>query len=92
MIILVVRDNIEVDTRDDHGCSLLSYATQSWHDAEAVVKILLTWDDIEVDTKDDHGRSLLSYAIIHFAWISLFYLTLPLLSSAAPIINAASES
>ena len=60
--IIVARDNIEVNTKDNHGCLPLSYATQSWRDAEAVVKILLTRDDIEVDTKDNRGHSPLSYA------------------------------
>ena len=32
----------EVDTKDDHGCLLLSYAAQYWR--EAVVKILVVWD------------------------------------------------
>ena len=56
-------DDVEVDTKDNHGHSLLSYATE--HVNEAVVKILVAWDDIEVDTKDDHGRSPLSYAAEH---------------------------
>ena len=59
---IVARDNIEVNTKDNHGHSPLSYATQSWHDAEAVVKILLMQDNVEVDTKDDCGCLLLSYA------------------------------
>ena len=61
--ILVMRDNIKVNTKDDHGRSPLSYAAE--HVNQAVVKILVAWDDVEVDTKDDHGRLPLSYAAEH---------------------------
>ena len=57
---LVVQDNVEVNTKDDHGHLLLSYATK--HGNEVVVKILLGWDNIEVDTRYEAGRTLLSYA------------------------------
>ena len=59
---LVARDDVEVNTKDDsdHGCLLLSYATE--HGNEAVVKILLGQDDVEVDTRYEAGRTLLSYA------------------------------
>ena len=52
-----------MDTKDDHGCLLLSYTAKEGH--EPVVKIFVTWDDIEVNTKDNHGCSLLSYAAEH---------------------------
>ena len=61
--ILVMWDNVEVNTKDDHGRLPLSYATK--HVNQVVVKILVAWDDVEVDTKDDHGRSPLSYTAEH---------------------------
>ena len=61
-MMLVVQDDVKVNTKDDsdHGRSLLSYATE--HGNEVVVKILLGWDNIEVDTRYEAGRTLLSYA------------------------------
>ena len=61
-MMLVVWDNVEVNTKDDsdHGHSPLSYATE--HGNAAVVKILLGWDNVEVDTRYEAGRTLLSYA------------------------------
>ena len=60
-MILVARDDVEVNTKDDsdHGRSPLSYATE--HGNEAVVKILLGRDDVEVDTRYEAGHTLLSY-------------------------------
>ena len=53
-------DDIEVNTKDKAGRSLLSYAVQ--HGCKAVVKILVVQDDVEVNTKDTCGCSPLSYA------------------------------
>ena len=58
--ILVTRDNVEVNTKDDHGRSPLSYAAE--HVNQAVVKILVAQDDVEVDTRYEAGCTLLSYA------------------------------
>ena len=55
---LVVQDNVEENTKDDHGQLLLSYATE--HGNEVVVKILLRWDNVKVNTKDWWGFSPLS--------------------------------
>ena len=49
---LVTWDDIKVNTKDNHGCSLLSYATE--HGNEVVVKILVAWYEV--------GHMLLSYA------------------------------
>ena len=61
-MMLVAQDDVKVNTKDDsdHGCSLLSYATE--HGNEVVVKILLRRDDVKVDTRYEAGHTLLSYA------------------------------
>ena len=56
VMLLAARNDVEVDTKDRHGRSPLSYAAN-----EAVVKLLVA-RDVEVDTKDNHGRSPPSYA------------------------------
>ena len=63
MKILVMRDDIEVNTKDKTGCSPLSYATENQH--EAVVKILVagTTSRWTLDTKDSDGHSLLLHAV-----------------------------
>ena len=48
VLVLPWRDNVKVDTKDDHGRLPLSYTTE--HGNQAVVEILVTWDDFEVDT------------------------------------------
>ena len=63
MLPCLATDDVEVDTKDDHDRSPLSFATEEGH--ELVVKIFVIWDDVEVNTKDDHGRSPLSYAAKH---------------------------
>ena len=59
VMLLVMWDNVKVDTKDDHGYSLLSYAAE--YGCEVVVKILVGWDEVQVNTKDDHGYSPPSY-------------------------------
>ena len=61
-MMLVARDDVEVNTKDDsdHGRSPLSYTTE--HGNEGVVKILLRRDNVKVDTRYEAGRTLLSYA------------------------------
>ena len=61
--ILVAQDDVKVNTKDETGCSPLSYTTENRH--EAVVKILVTgtmsrWT---LDTKDSDGHSLLLHAV-----------------------------
>ena len=41
--LIVVRDDVELNSKNKDGCLLLSYAAQYWR--EAVVKILVVWDE-----------------------------------------------
>ena len=79
---LVVQDNVEVNTKDDHGHLPLSLSTK--HGNEVVVEILLRQDNVEVNTKDRWGFLPLSYAAedrckvhnsiaVYAAMVSLFY-------------------
>ena len=56
MKILVAWDDVEVNTTDSEGRSLLLQAVEEGH--EAVVKLLVARDDVEVNTKDETGRCL----------------------------------
>ena len=51
------QDNIEVDSKDEDGCSPLSYAIEEGH--KAVVNMLVMQDNIEVKTKGKVDRTLL---------------------------------
>ena len=57
--ILVARDDVGVNTKDQDGRSPLSYVDECG--SEAAVKMLVSRDDVEVNTKDETGRSPLSY-------------------------------
>ena len=48
--LLVARDDVEVDSKDEAGRSPLSYAAENGH--EAVVKILVARDNVEVDSSE----------------------------------------
>ena len=52
---LVSRDDVKVNTKDEAGRSPLYYTVEEGH--EPVVKLLVTWDDVEVDSKDNQARS-----------------------------------
>ena len=54
--IIVAHDDIEVNTKDQDGCSPLSYVDE--YGNEAAVKMLGSRDDVEVNTKDETGRCL----------------------------------
>ena len=60
MKIPVARDDVEVNTKDEDGHTLLSYAAKEGH--EAVVKLRVARNDVDVNSKSEDGRSPLSYA------------------------------
>jgi ankyrin repeat protein len=51
--LLVERDDVETDSKDNDGRTPLSRA--AWGGREAVVKLLLERDDVEADSKDEYG-------------------------------------
>ncbi|KAI7204216.1 hypothetical protein KC324_g866, partial [Hortaea werneckii] len=57
---LVDTKQVEVDSNDNYGQTLLSRAAKGGH--EAVVKLLLDSKQVEVDSKDKDGRTPLSWA------------------------------
>ncbi|KAI9781824.1 MAG: hypothetical protein M1816_002174 [Peltula sp. TS41687] len=58
--LLVERDDVDADSRDNSGPTPLSGATENGH--EAVVELLLARNDVEADPKDENGRTPLSWA------------------------------
>ena len=58
--LLVERDDVEADSKDDGGWTPLSLA--AWNGHEAVVKLLVERDDVEADSKDNDGRTPLYQA------------------------------
>jgi ankyrin repeat protein len=58
--LLVERDNVEADSKDRDGQTLLSLAAERGH--EAVVRLLVERDDVDPDSRDDEGRTTLFYA------------------------------
>jgi ankyrin repeat protein len=58
--LLLDRDNVVVDSRDDDGITPLSWAARSGH--ETVVKLLLDRDDVVADRQDNLGRTPLLWA------------------------------
>ncbi|KAI9845534.1 MAG: hypothetical protein M1838_001702 [Thelocarpon superellum] len=58
--LLVDRDDVEVDSKDQSGQTPLSWAARGGH--EAVVKLLVDRDDVEADSKDYYGQTPLSWA------------------------------
>jgi hypothetical protein len=52
--LLVERDNVEADSKENHGQTPLSRAAADGH--EAVVKALLARDDVGLSFKDNYGR------------------------------------
>lgn len=60
MKLLVERDDVKADSKDEEGRTPLWLAAESGH--EQVVKLLVERDDVEADSKDKEGRTLLSLA------------------------------
>lgn len=58
--LLVERDDVEADSKDNDGRTPLSRA--AWGGREAVVKLLLERDDVEADSKDEYGWTPLWWA------------------------------
>jgi ankyrin repeat protein len=53
--LLVRRDDVEADSKDEDGRTPLSWAVEGGH--EAVVKLLVERDDVEADSKHSRGRT-----------------------------------
>jgi hypothetical protein len=58
--ILVGQDDVEVDSTDTDGRTLLSWAAGIGQ--ETIVKLLVDRSDVETDSKDSSGRTPLSWA------------------------------
>jgi ankyrin repeat protein len=59
---LIDGDDVEADSKDNDGSTLLSWAAYSGH--EVVVKLLADRDDIDADSKDNRGRTPLSLMFV----------------------------
>jgi ankyrin repeat protein len=59
-LLLIMQNNVEVDSKDSVGGTPLALAAESGH--EAVVKLLLAHDNVDVNSKDRNGHNLLSLA------------------------------
>ena len=58
---LLIANGAELDSRDQEGRTLLSYAAEIRH--EAVVKVLLAHKDVKTHSLDFSGRTPLYYAM-----------------------------
>jgi hypothetical protein len=59
--LLVEREDVEADSKDNHNQTPLSWAAENGH--EAVVRLLVEREDVEADSKDMiYGRTPLSWA------------------------------
>jgi ankyrin repeat protein len=58
--LLVEREEVEADSKDEDGRAPLSYTAVRGH--EAVVKLLVERDEVEADSKDEDDWTPLSYA------------------------------
>src|SRR5947199_3234073 len=59
--LLLAKDGVGPDSKDEYGRTPLSWAARNGH--EAVVKLLLAKDGVEPDSKDtEYGRTPLSWA------------------------------
>jgi ankyrin repeat protein len=53
--LLLERDNVAADPKDEYGLTPLWWATERGH--KAVVKLLLERDNVAADSKDDYGQT-----------------------------------
>ena len=60
MKLMLETSQVEADSKDEDGQTLLSWAARNGH--EAVVKLLLETGQVEADSKDEDGRTPLSWA------------------------------
>jgi ankyrin repeat protein len=60
LVILLHRNNLDVNAKDKEGRSALILATQ--RGGSAIIKLLLKRRDLNVNAKDSHGRTSLSFA------------------------------
>ena len=61
VMFLVAQEEVQVNTKDDHDYSPLSYAAE--YGCEVVVKILVGQDGAKVNTKDNDGHLPLFHAV-----------------------------
>jgi ankyrin repeat protein len=61
--LLVERDDVEADSKDWYGWTLLSWAAEKGH--EAVAQALLARDGVDLDPKDAFGQTPLSRVTAH---------------------------
>ena len=59
--LLLERENVDADSKDNDGRSPLSWAAES--EDEPIVRLLLERMDVEADSKDNNGDSPLSWAL-----------------------------
>ena len=64
MRLLLERQDVEPDSKDNHGRTPLSWAAQKrvQKSQEAIVRLLLERQEVEPDSKDNSGRTPLSWA------------------------------
>jgi len=58
--LLLERDQVDPDSRDDDGRTPLSYGARA--ESEGIVKLLLERDEVDPESLDNNGRTPLSYA------------------------------
>ncbi|KAF8421786.1 ankyrin repeat-containing domain protein [Tirmania nivea] len=61
--LLLERNDVDVDAKDNSGWSPLSLAAMSGY--EAVVRLLVEQDNINLDAKDSEGRAALDLATLN---------------------------
>jgi ankyrin repeat protein len=58
MFKLLLANSVDLDSKDNHDITLLSWATRTGYDA--AVKLLLAKGGVDPDSRDNDGRTLLS--------------------------------
>lgn len=58
--VLIERDDVDADSKDNAGRTPLSYA--AWNGRKALVKLLLEAGKVDADSKDSFGHTPLWYA------------------------------
>lgn len=61
MQLLIGRDDVNVDSKDNEGRTPLSVAAEEGY--EDIVQLLTGRDDVDVDSEDKHGRTPLSHVV-----------------------------
>ncbi|RFU23836.1 hypothetical protein B7463_g12501, partial [Scytalidium lignicola] len=58
--LLLAKDDVDINSKDNDGQSPLTWAVQNEH--EAIIELLLAKNDVDVNSKDNNGRTPLSFA------------------------------